>query len=84
MCGYLANTTAVANGLLFPTGDGSTSSTNPPGNVNIINPSTALDGVGAFTLWTSTSQQINAVASAASTTLLIVTYGWADTRGRFN
>ena len=33
---------------------------------------------------TSTSGQVRAVSTGASTTLTTATYGWVDTRGRFN
>jgi hypothetical protein len=82
--GYLWNTSVAATGLLFPTVDGSTASNTPQGNLNLVNPSTTAVGPGNFNLRTSTSQQIKAVASTASTFLSLVTYGWIDTRGRFN
>jgi hypothetical protein len=82
--GYMYNSTATVNGLLIPTGDGSTVSNTPSGNDSFLTPSTSTGAVGTFNLWTSTSQQIKAAASAVSTTLLRVTYGWVDTRGRFN
>jgi hypothetical protein len=37
-------------------------------------------GNGCF----ASGQQIKAVAGAASTTLVLATYGWIDTRSRFN
>jgi hypothetical protein len=42
------------------------------------------DAAGRYNIRTSTSGQIGARANAASTTLSITTFGYIDTRGRFN
>ncbi len=80
---YMYNSSAGTNGLLLPAGDGPTASITPLDNFSFAS-APGLGSAGAFNLRTSTSQQIKAVTNAASTWLLIVTYGWIDTRGRFN
>jgi hypothetical protein len=55
------------------------------GNYSLVAPSGSLVGAaGHFSLRTNTSGQIRYVASASSTTLQIVSYGWTDTRGRIS
>jgi len=53
----------------------------PPGNANSL--ASGAQGL-AISLRTSINGQIRTVASASSTVLQIATYGWIDTRGKFN
>ncbi len=60
---------------------GSTGSNGPTGNYNL----TAAGGgsaAGNFELRTDASQNVKVAASAASTTLYVITYGWTWRRGR--
>lgn len=59
----------------------SNASATPLGNTSMSNAAGA-SASGQFAIRTNTSAQINAVGSAASTTLQLATTGWIDTRGR--
>jgi hypothetical protein len=54
----------------------------PAGNVTMGNQVAGNAGIFTVNVRTNTSQQIRAVATVASTTLGILTYGWIDRRGR--
>lgn len=56
----------------------------PTGNITTTESTSASRAFGPLNLRTNTSSQIRAVSNTASTTLNIATYGWVDTRGRFN
>ena len=61
-----------------------TAAGSPTGNKTAQNP-IASNGAGTIStidVRTNTSAQIRAVASAASSTLTVVTYGWIDRRGK--
>jgi hypothetical protein len=73
--------------LLINSPDENSVATNSPsGNFTAADPIVSTVSGATFTLnlRTNTSSQIRAVASAASTSLSAVTYGWIDTRGRNN
>ena len=76
-------TNAAAANLLLSPPDESGDTTITTGNLTA---SCIAGGSNGFnlTIRTNASQQINALASAASTTLHVNTYGWIDTRGRFD
>lgn len=63
--------------------DQAPSATGAPG-ADLIPSNTSANAAGRFNVRTNTSAQIGARSSAASTTLLVSTFGWIDTRGRFN
>jgi hypothetical protein len=85
MRGYMYHATqASMNGSVFPYDDGSTSTSNPVGNFNIRPPGAGSSGANWFNVRTSSSQQIRAVSNQSSTSLVLVVYGWIDTRGRFD
>jgi hypothetical protein len=81
----VSSSATAGRGVLITSPDESVQVTNTPaGNETALN---AVAGVGAiFTIdvRTNTSAQIRYVASAASTSLWIVTYGWYDRRGQDN
>lgn len=73
----------VPNQLLITSPDESVQASGTPGSNNTFNLTVA--GTAYFSTMdvrTSTSGQIRAVASAASTSLNVNTYGWRDRRGR--
>lgn len=71
--------------VLIQSPDETAVATNSPlGNVTGENASATNQVDGDLTVRTNTSQQIRAVANAASSVLQISTYGWIDYRGRFN
>lgn len=70
-------------GLLFPVDDGSTSIATPTGNFN-MNGAAGVSQSGQYDLLTNTSQQVKVLMNAAAGTANMVTYGWVDSRGRFN
>ena len=53
-----------------------------PGNATLTNANTTTSARMTMNIRTSTSAQIRAVASAASTTFQVATFGWIDRRGR--
>jgi hypothetical protein len=84
--GLISPTAASTLFLLNSPDEASTAPNTPAGNIT-VDTAAAGNAQGAiFTLdvRTNTSQQVRAVASAASTTLQIATYGWIDTRGKDN
>ena len=70
--------------LISPMDAASVATGSPAGNLTALSPSAG--GFAAFTVdvRTNTSQQVRIVAQAASTSVVAVTYGWIDSRGRFN
>ncbi len=70
--------------LLNSLDENSVAANSPAGNDSIITQAANIYVGGHFNLRTNTSGQIRAVSSAASTALLIATYGWIDYRGRFS
>lgn len=56
---------------------------NISGNWSLVGAANALSG-GQFSVTTNTSGQVKVVSSAISVGLFMATYGWVDTRGRFN
>jgi hypothetical protein len=60
--------------------------TAPAGGISSIgvNTATASTSVGAFNIRTDTSGRIRVRANTTGPTYSITTYGWIDTRGRFN
>jgi len=53
-----------------------------PGNATLTNANTTTSARMTMNIRTSTSAQIRAVASLASTTFQVATFGWIDRRGR--
>ncbi|MET4332015.1 hypothetical protein ABIB80_007877 [Bradyrhizobium sp. i1.15.2] len=80
--GAMSNAT-LGTALLINSADEAASSTGaPPGNYTCLNPSAGVAGSFVVNVRTNVNGQIRAVASQASSTLLVVTYGWVDRRGR--
>jgi hypothetical protein len=87
MCrGYFFNAAAFTSCLVTSPDESVQVADTPAGNRSMANP-LANAGQGAvppFTVRTNSSAQIRAVASAASSTLGLTTYGWLDRRGQDN
>jgi hypothetical protein len=73
--GYGGVSTAVSIVLWSPLG------AQPGANLGTNNISAA---VGQYCITTNTASQINVISSSATGGLTITTFGWTDTRGRFN
>lgn len=78
----MGNASNVWYGLLAPNDDTSISAA-PGGNEN-LNGAAGVYTTGDFTLRADTAQHIRASSNVASTIFFWITYGWIDTRGRFN
>lgn len=75
---------STAAGLLISSPDQTDEPAGTPSGNNSIFLNTSFAIYGAFNIRTNTSQQIRFRSGAASTTVNEATYGWVDTRGRFN
>lgn len=74
---YSSTVGAFQSVLLNSPDESTTAVGTPVGNVS-------LQLSGLINIRTNVTQQIRAVAAAASTTLNCSTYGWIDPRGRYN
>tara|TARA_R110000868_G_C10969754_1_gene769607 strand:- start:11312 stop:12463 length:1152 start_codon:yes stop_codon:yes gene_type:complete len=70
--------------VLVQSPDETTQVANTPSGNAQFTAQAGLSGAGYLEIRTNTSRQIKAVASSASTTLYVVTYGWIDTRGQYD
>jgi hypothetical protein len=75
--------TATGTVVVYSPDEGTTTVNSPSGNITGQSGTGAVPA-GVFTadIRTNTSQQVKAVASAASTGLFTVVYGWVDRRGK--
>jgi hypothetical protein len=78
----MSNATAGIGVLVSPPDQNVEAVGTPAGNCSVTNANTTTSSRMVFNIRTNTSAQIRAVASGASTTLDVVTYGWIDTRGK--
>jgi hypothetical protein len=81
--GWMTNSSNLILGLILPAGESTTTVNSPAANMNFYSTSSTTGTVATLNVRTSTTQQVKAIASSTSTTFYLVTYGWIDTRGRF-
>ena len=86
--GYISTSNSGGGDILISSPDEANVAANSPaGNLtqNAGSTSLGLNGFGLLNVRTNASQQVKAVSGQASGNALnLVTYGWLDTRGRFN
>jgi hypothetical protein len=80
--GNMTNATASALGLVNSPDEGSVAGTPIANQSSIVQISSAFISLGDCTVRTNVASQIRASASAAGSSLRIVTYGWIDRRGK--
>lgn len=80
--GFISSATSFAGVVINSPDETSTAINTPAGNLTAQIQAASTNALFTLNLRTNTSAQIRAVASAASTSLTIATYGWVDRRGR--
>ena len=79
-----ANASVGVQTLITSPDQGTPAASAPTGNETLLIQVATIPISSPLNVRTNTSSQVRAVASISSTTLIMVTYGWIDTRGALN
>lgn len=81
--GFVSNASVAIGVLINSPDEASTAANTPTGNETMLNPVAGTGmPLGELMVRTDTSARVRAIATAASTSLAITTFGWFDDRGK--